>query len=385
MVTVAITGDSNTPDQRVGLDIGSHSIKGVELVEHASELTVRAVGSVSVRGGDTHGNSPDRAAVVQAIKHLWSSSKFNSNNVIIGLAQDSVYLKWLRFQCSSEDELDHMARSAAVRGAPFSADDAISDYRIISCLDGGSTRTYHVMLASASAAAVNMAFDIIERAGLELIAADVGVSAALRSVEAERSTDRALWSGQPRAHCILGAKSTSIGVMREGVLEFARTVPVGGNDLTLCIAERFGISFDEAEKIKTSPDTKLMDDGVLLASRGGEELQVNCRGMVERLIRETARSLKFFSSQFAEGSYLGTTGTTSLSGGGALLNGIDTCLRHNGIEVSGIRNPFSGFSVESAGSGIEQSVGRAPMYTTAMGLAVWDDLDRAALIGLSAA
>lgn len=382
---MAIQGDSNTPKGRVGLDIGSHSIKGVELVEHISELTVRAVGSVSVSGGDTRGNSPDRAALVQAVKHLWSTCKFNSNNVIIGLPQDSVYLKWLRLQCSSEDELDHLARTTAVRGAPFPADDAISDYRIISCIDGGSTKTYHVMLASASAVAVNMAFDIIERAGLELVAVDVSVSAALRSVETERSRDRALWSGQPRAHCVLGAKNTSIGVMREGVLEFARTVPVGGNDLTQCIAERLGVSFDEAEKIKTSPDTKLMDDGILLVSRAGEELQVNCRGMIERLIRETARSLKFFSSQFAEGSYLGTTGTTSLSGGGALLNGIDACLRHNGIEVSGIRNPFSGFSVESAGCGIEQSVGRAAMYTTAMGLAVWDDVDRAAGIGLSAA
>ncbi len=382
---MAIKCDPNTANQRVGLDIGSHSIKGVELVEHASEMTVRAVGSVPVRSGDIRGKSLDRAVIVQAIKHLWSSSKFISNNVVVGLPQESVYLKWLHLQCSSEDELDHMARGAAVRGAPFPADDAVSDYRIISSVDGGSAKTYHVMLAAASSAAVDMVYDIIERAGLELIAADVSVSAALRSVEAAWATDRALWSGQPRAHCVMGAKSTSIGVMREGVLEFARTVPVGGNDLTLCVAERLGISFDEAEKIKTSPDTKLTDDGILLASRDGEELQINCRAMVERLIRETARSLKFFSSQFAEGSYLGTTGTTSLSGGGALLRGIDTCLRHNGIEVSGIRNPFSGFSVESAGSGIEQSVGRAPMYTTAMGLAVWDDVEIVAPISVSAA
>lgn len=355
--------------QRVGLDIGSHTIKGVEVVQHASEVAVRAVGSVRVWDGD---RAPDRNALVQATKSLWSSGKFESKDVVLALASEDIYLKWLRIECSDEDELDHLARAAATRGAPFAADDAVTDYRILSRTEQGSSRIYHVMLAAAAASAVEAALDVADRAGLSPLAADVGISAALRSFETDRSSSGTLWSGQPRAHCILGATCTSIGVMRDGALEFARSVPVGGNGITMCIAERLGVDADEAEKIKLSPDTRLTEDGVLLVFHRGEEVQVSCRGVVERLAREIARSLRFFTSQFAEGSYLGMTGNTTLSGGGALLNGMVACLRRNGVEVSGVVNPFSGFSVEANGLGVEQEGERSSTYTTAMGLAAWD-------------
>ena len=379
---VANNGRIDLPHQRVGLDIGSHTIKGVEVVERASEISVRALGSVSVLAGDSRERSPDRSALIQAVKSLWSAARFESKDVVIGLAPDMVYLKWLRVECSDDDELDHLARSAAVRGCPFPPEDAIPDYRALSRIDrGNDPNVYHVMLAAASASAVNSALDVAERAGLNVLAVDAGVAAALRSLETERLTGGALWTGQPRAHCVLGASNTSIGVVRHGALEFARTVPVGGNDITLAAAEHLGVSPAEAEHLKTSPDARLTEEGLLSVFHRGTEAQAPCWDAIERLAREITRSLRFFSTQFAEGSYLGMTGATTVSGGGSLLKGIDACLRRHGVEVTGIVNPFAGFSVEDEGSGVERAGGRSAVYTTAMGLAIWDYWERAAQAG----
>jgi len=362
---------------RVGLDIGSHSITAVEVIERGSETVIHSAGSAAIPGVRERNASPDAASVVQAIKSLWSSAAFQTKQVVLALPPSSVYIKWLHLEAPDEEELANTARSAAARGAPFPATDAIVDYRVLSSRGVSARNVHFVMLVAASATAVDEVLNIAETAGLEPIAVDVGAMAVIRSFELQKRTASTLWSGQPQAHCQIGANSTLITVMRGGELEFARTVPVGGNDFTQCIADATGLSLAEAERIKLTPGVRLTSDGSLVASRDGEELRVSCESAVGRLVREMHRSLKFFRSQFAEGSYLGMTGVATLSGGGALLRGIDSCLEDQGIEMASIINPFVGFSVAAEGKGISHVVDSAAQYTTALGLALadyWSDV-----------
>ena len=110
----------------------------------------------------------------------------------------------------------------------------------------------------------------------------------------------------------------------------------------------------------------------MVAQQDSGELRVPCDGPVGRLARETIRSLRFFSSQFAEGSYLGMIGAVALSGAGALLKGIDTCIREHGVDITGVANPFAGLAVASEGLGVDHVGDKAALYTTAVGLALGD-------------
>jgi len=357
---------------RVGLDIGSHSVTAVEVIERGSETVIRSAGSAAIPGARERNAVSDAASVVHAIKSLWSSAAFQTKKTVLALPPASVYAKWLHLEAADEEELANTARNAAARGAHFPATDAIVDYRVLSSRGVRARNVHFVMLVAASAPAVDQLLDLAETAGLEPLAVDVEAVSVVRSFELQKRTASALWSGQPQAHCQIGANSTLITVTREGELEFARTVPVGGNDFTQCIADATGLAWTEAESIKLTPGVRLESDGVLVASRDGEQLRVSCESAVGRLAREMHRSLKFFRSQFAEGSYLGMTGVATLSGGGALLRGIDACLEDQGIEVAGIINPFAGFSVAAEGKGISHVVDSAAQYTTALGLALAD-------------
>jgi type IV pilus assembly protein PilM len=357
---------------KCGLDIGSHTIKGVEVVERGSEIVIRSAGSVSTPQTGAKERSPDRAALVQAIKSLWASAQFRAKDVVLALPPEDVYIKWLHLEPTDEEDLGNIARATAARGAPFPAQDAIIDYRVISSQMRTSRKVYFVMLVAASSSAVGRLLDVAERAGLEPLAVDMGADAAVRSFEAQRRTVSPLWGRQPRAHCIIGAGATTIAVVRGGTLEFVRTVPVGGNDFTECVAEAAGVDWQVADRMKMNPGTRLNEDDAAMMLDSGGGLRIPCGNLVSRLARETQRSLRFFSSQFAEGSYLGMIGTATLSGGGSLLRGIDACLRQYGLEAKSVINPFAGFPVDADGSGIQQVGDQAAAYTTAMGLAIGD-------------
>jgi type IV pilus assembly protein PilM len=358
--------------RRVGLDIGSHAVKGVEVIERDQELVVRSIGSCALPRAREPGAVSDNGAVVAGIRSLWSSARFESNNVVLALPADKVHTKWLNLEASSRDELDLTARAAAVRGAAFPADDAIVDYRILSSRGTLSRNIYFVMLLAASASDVDRLLSIAEAAGLTPAAIDFTCAAAVRMLDSQKRGAGSLWRGQPLAHITVGARNTTMAVLRAGELEFARTVPVGGNDFTQCVAETMEISPAEAETMKKSPGARLVQGGCLVVPSGESEVKVPCENVVARLAREIQRSLRFFRSQFAEGSYLGMIGDATMSGGGALLKGLDICLQEQDVEITAVLNPFAGLSIDAEGSGVQQVGDSAAQYATAVGLAVAD-------------
>lgn len=370
----SMLGHQNNTDHtnRVGLDIGSHTVSGVEVVRRGSETVIRSAGSMPIPGLLSKQDLPDPSSIIGAVKSLWASARFESRRVVLALAPHAVYMKWLHLEAVDEEELDQTAQTTAARGAPFAADDVIIDYRVLSQKSMGSRNVYFTLLVAASSSMVDEMLNIAESSGLEPVAVDIGVAAAVRSASVKAKSSSPLWSGQPRAHVIMGARNTTIAVIRGGAPEFARSVSVGGNDFTERIAERAQVGWAEAEKIKLTPGTHISEDGILTVSTDSGEIRVPCEQLAGRLAREIQRSLRFFSSQYAEGSYLGMIGATTISGGGALLKGLGTCLQERGIEINGAVNPFAGFSVADEGGSVRNIGDSAALYTTAMGLATAD-------------
>ncbi|MGQ9454331.1 MAG: type IV pilus assembly protein PilM [Armatimonadota bacterium] len=367
----ASTASGNYHTHRVGVDIGTHSVKGVEVVERGSELVICAAQAVSIPGLGDPREPPEVPAVVQALRALWAVGGFRTTKAVLALPAELVYMKWLYLEASNPAELDMTARAAAVRGAPFSPDDAVVDYRVLAPRGRRGRNLHFLMLVCASSSSIDALLDTAECAGLEPLGVDVGPLAATRGMGDCESRSSSLWSGQPRAYCIIGARSTTITVVRGGEPEFSRTVTVGGNDFTARIADQLSIDWAEAENVKLSKGARLLDNGLLVATMEDKEVRVSCENVVGRLAREIQRSLRFFSSQYSEGSYLGMVGSIVLAGGGALLKGLDISLERRGIEIKSIANPFAGFSVE-ARSGLQNVGDSAAQFAEAMGLAMGD-------------
>ncbi|MFQ3549619.1 MAG: type IV pilus assembly protein PilM [Armatimonadota bacterium] len=361
----------NRPD-RVGLDIGSHSIKGVEIIEKGSEMAIRSAGFVSSARLKKSVMQQDSNAIAHSIKSLWAKAGFETKKVIMALPSDAVTTKWLYLEANDEEELGQTARAVALRSISFNPNDAIADFRVLKSRGSLGRNIYFVLAVAASGSAIEKLLYSAELAGLEPEAVDIASVALIRSFANNSKGTSKLWGGQPHAHCVIGSQSTMITVIRENELEFVRDVPVGGDDFTNAIMEHTGLLWQEAEELKHSPATRLTENGSLITSYNGKEITIPCESVTGRMVREIQRSLKYFRSQFAEGSYLGMIGSTSLSGGGALIRGIESALRYQGLEINGIINPFLGFSVTAGSSGIEQVASCSAAFTTAVGLAMGD-------------
>ena len=354
--------ETGAESHRVGLDIGNHSVKGIEVAEEDMGTVIRSAGLSVIMRPLRRAGSEDRRAVIRSIKHLWSSAKFRTRKVVLALPASVVHTSLVDISASDDDELDKISRDRVADETPFCAEEAIIDYRVMSCRTIESKSVYSVMLISAHSPAVNGALDLAGDAGLDPVAVDIGFMASLRGFGAQKSDNSQLWGNQPNAHCAMGATTTTVTVGRGESIEFARSIPIGGDNFTERVVETARVDWSTAERLKSDPRTHVTKDGILSTYFNEMNIDVPCSYVLSRLSEEILRSLRCFSGGFPEGSYLGTINSITISGGGSLMEGLSDALGSYGVKVRSEADcthsklPFS----------------QAPMFATALGLALGD-------------
>ncbi|NPA57682.1 MAG: cell division protein FtsA [Aquificae bacterium] len=118
----------------------------------------------------------------------------------------------------------------------------------------------------------------------------------------------------------IGAGTTDVAVYKDGSIEYIRSLPVGGNQITMDIAHRFKVSKEEAEKLKIEYGSALAETGtedvIEVFPRGGDEpIQIEHSELVDTI---EARLSEIFEIVKKE---LNTLGYSSSVQGGVVLTG----------------------------------------------------------------
>jgi type IV pilus assembly protein PilM len=192
-------------------------------------------------------------------------------------------------------------------------------------------------------------------AGLEVEVVDIEVFAAYRALlECDLDFD-------PMATTIgiveIGAQSSSVSVVHQGVFTMHRSIPHGGRLLTEALSAQFGLSPEEAEEGKGTLDVAELVGGPQPPEN--PPLRVVLPHL-EDLVREIRRSVNYFQSQQPEGAPGRQVQRLLLTGGGARLKGLDLYLDHRlgipVIEAGLFDNPrFVGATAEE-GRGVDLGV-----------------------------
>src|SRR5436853_6311637 len=116
----------------VGLDIGSSSIKAVELKKIKGEIQVAHLG-VERLGSDIVVDSMivDSGSVSSAISKLCSDRKFSSRLVATAVSGHSVIVKKISMQTVPENEVPDMLQTEATQYIPYDMNDVNSDYQVL--------------------------------------------------------------------------------------------------------------------------------------------------------------------------------------------------------------------------------------------------------------
>jgi len=266
----------------VGLDIGTNSVKLVEVEESKGGFRLKNFGISPIpKDSIVNGAIVNHDAVVSSIQQLLSNLKVKTRDVVASISGHPVIIKKISMPLATEEALEDSIKFEAEQYIPFDLEEVNIDYQIL-VVEEGKSDHMSVMLVAAKKVMINDYVKVLADAGLNPVILDIDVFALENAFEINYQMEE----HQTIALVDIGASTININIIKEGLSAFTRDIFLGGNQITEDIQKHFGISFEEAETLKTSGDINNPEFG------GKEIVKQVCDAMAS----EIQKSLDFYSS-----------------------------------------------------------------------------------------
>ena len=316
----------------VGLDIGSSSVKVVQLREKKGGYTLQAFGSSRLPPETiVDGALMNSAAVVQAIQDLLAEHKVKGKEVAIGVRGHSVIIKKIQLPRMSQEELDDSIQWEAEQYIPFDVKDVNIDTQILTP-QGDAAGQMDVLLVAAKKDMINDYTSVCAEAGLTASVVDVDAFAVQNAYEASYE----LVPGETVVLINVGAAVTNINILADGTTTFTRDVTMGGNSFTEEIQKQLNISYEEAEALKIGGQGET--DAVV-----PQEVERVIQGVAEQLAGEIQRSLDFYAATAADHRI----SRVFLSGGTARIPALFKVIEQRAAVPVEVLNPFKTIEIDN--------------------------------------
>ena len=352
------------PRRWVGLDLGSRSIKLVELEQTPSgpRLIKTLIQELPVAQG---GQSVDRVGWLESVL-----KEFTVRNVHLSVSGSCVAIRRLHLPLMSKRELPEAVKWELRDYIPFSVQEAVIDFEVIGEVWEKDVKKQDVLVAAASKALVEELIATVERAGARVASVSPTPLALWRCVMA-LIPDAAQGSV---AVIELGALETKVTIAKDGHIRVVRDLAVGSASLTEALvgvvsAERGEVTIDQskAEALKRrygvlAEMTKgTTEEGVPLFHLGSL-----MRPVLEHLLTEVGRLFDFYKVRMEEGG----VSRVLLCGAGATLKQLQSFLADGlGMTVE-IFNPLIRMPERLQPLEAEQIADGGPRLAVAIGLAL---------------
>jgi type IV pilus assembly protein PilM len=264
------------PETVLGLDIGTSSIKIVELRKSKSnsnsetiELANLATAELPV--GERGGAIDKDEVIVETIKKMVQQNNIKTRQAAISLPGSAAFIKHIKVPPVTDYKIDRIIFYEAQQQIPLPLDEVIFSYQV---LNKKTPQELTAMLVAVKKELVNRYISLVNKAGLKVTAVDLSPIAFFNNV---RFTQGGV-KKEVNLLIHIGASATDIGIQQDGELRFVRSLPLAGHHLTKTIQREMHISFQEAERLKR-------EEGKIITK------------VLEKLIIEIQRSLTLYQSQ----------------------------------------------------------------------------------------
>lgn len=338
----------------VGLDIGNHSIKVAQVKWGGKVPALAAIGSAPTPFGVIGSESEDhQKQLASQIQQAIRSSGANTRKVVAALPEASIFTQLITIPKVEDKKIDEVLNWEAKKYVPVPMDEVRSDRIFIGERYINNAPYLDFFFIAAPNKLIERFMKVFNFAGVEPIALET------ESV----AITRALWLGKVGQEAgstmilDLGANSTDMCVVQNGLLLFSQSLATGSDALTKALATQFGLEMVQAEEYKKSYG--------LVESQLEGKISNSLKPIMGVIVSEVKKTLDFFRSRFAQS----TPNRLLLVGDAALLPGLLEYLTTQlGIETS-LADPLENLKVDkSMKSRLEQisSVG----HCVSVGLAL---------------
>lgn len=333
----------------VGLDIGSKSIKIVQLEKSGDSFRLRAAGIVSHKNSLPEQIAEDKelAPLAQTLKKLHKEAKVSSKDVSISLPEQQAFTRTIKFPLLEDSEVASAVKWEAEQYIPIPISEAIVQHQVLDRFPNAQPPQVLVLLVASSRMVVEKYAKLVQMAGLNLVSVETELMSLVRSLAPHDQTVVIVDSG---------ARSTNIAIANKGNLAFARSIATAGEAFTRAVAQGMGIQDIQAEEYKRT------------YGLSGEQLEGKIKSVLEPIINvvsdEVKKSIHFYQTE-EKGSM---PSSVVLSGGSAAMPEMASLMNKAvNIEVV-VANPFTNVTMDPETS--KSLTPYAPFYSTAVGLAM---------------
>lgn len=291
-----------SPGVTIGVDIGAHSIKVCELSGGPGKFKIERFGVFTLSEAALIEDEIQKPSeIVEGLLEALKNSGIRSRQVCLGLFGPNTMTKRLNVPEGSREEIEDHILWEAEQYITFGADDSQIDFHIVGDNEGGGK---DAIVAAAKNEIIESFTNVLKDAKLTAKVVDLNVL-ALANVMEEVLKENMDDYNQGTLLLDFGAQSTKVIVFKRGAPIFTKEIPVGGSLVTEEIQRQMGVSYEEAEDLKTSAD----DRGNL-----PQEILNIVSTQIEQQVAEIKKSINFYITQGSaeKVEYCFVTGGSSL-------------------------------------------------------------------------
>lgn len=274
------------PRKIVGIDIGTASIKVVELYSWGRGRVLKNYGELKLPEeyllNSEKGNYKKLSVdfVSKAIKEILYQAHIKTKKVIFSIPDFSTFCTSFDIPPMTEKEIPGAIRYNASQYITLPISEVTLDWQIIPNSQGNNNSSLKVFLVAIPNQVVQEYQTIAQMSGLEIYALEAGALGITRS----------LIKNKEKTICLvdIGAQSSTINIVDKGFLKRSYSLNFSSNQLSNAVSSALGVGYNEAEEIKNK-------EGIISQR---QELTQSLYPLINQLLNEIKSiSVEFFQQQ----------------------------------------------------------------------------------------
>ena len=334
-----------------GFDIGTHTVKIVQLKKSGSKTSVQGYGyAYFPREAVVEGIVVDPDELAAAIKPMLqklSYGRLSSRRAVVGLPASKLFTRTLQLPRMNDADLGQAVHYEVEQYVPVPINDLYVDYEIINNTPGPEGHI-DVLMMAAPRAIIDSYIKLFDKLGLEIGAIEGSMTAVVRAL---------LHSGDAGGSTLvmdIGSITSDLTIY-DKFIPLTGTVPIGGETYTDTLVKALDIKSDQANEIKIKFG--------IAQSGFHDNVEAALQPQLDAVSKEAKRVVKFYQDR-GEGRQVKAM---VISGGTASMPGLaEYFTREVGLPLT-VADPWRNIDLKDN----QQSDNHeAPMYATAIGLAL---------------
>lgn len=256
----------------IGVDIGSSSIKIVQLRKRKGRAILETYGEIALGpyGGLSVGQVTNLPAdkIAEAIKDLLKEANVTTLNAGVSIPFKSSLVTLMELPMLDEKQLKEMIPLEARKYIPVPISEvtldwwvipreAAGDLDFIEPTDEDNNRTAaipktQVLVVSIHNEVLNTFSSIVQQSGINTGFFEIEMFSGTRSLLTGETVPVMIFD--------MGASSTKIYILERGVVRYSHIINKGSQDVTMSIMRGMNVTFDRAEHIKRNLGTGVVAD-----------------------------------------------------------------------------------------------------------------------------